>query len=135
MTAARILAYLWALPTTLAGLLLALLAVASGGRARRVQGVVEAHGGLVKLLLERATLLPGGAAALTLGHVVLGRSAELLAASRSHERAHVRQAERWGPLFVPAYLVACLAARARGGHWYRDNRFERDARRAAGDEA
>jgi hypothetical protein len=37
---------------------------------------------------------------------------------------HVRQCEAWGPLFVPAYLAASLAAAARGRSFYYDNRFE-----------
>ena len=52
---------------------------------------------------------------------------------RDHEQAHVRQAERWGPVFIPAYLAASMLAWSRGGHYYRDNWFERDARRACGE--
>jgi hypothetical protein len=50
-----------------------------------------------------------------------------LVRTRAHERAHVRQAERWGPFFLPAYFLASVLVAARGGHYYRDNRFERDA--------
>ena len=42
---------------------------------------------------------------MALGHVVLARDQAALDRTRSHERVHVRQAERWGPLFVPAYLL------------------------------
>ena len=34
--------------------------------------------------------------------------------------------------FIPAYLIASLLAWRRGGHYYHDNWFERDARRACG---
>ena len=44
---------IWALPTTFFGLLLLGLAVASGGRAARVHGVLEAHGGWVRWALRR----------------------------------------------------------------------------------
>ena len=43
----------------------------------------------------------------------------------------MRQAERWGAFFVPAYFVSSVVAAMRGGHYYRDNRFERDAVEAA----
>jgi hypothetical protein len=71
--------------------------------------------------------LRGGASAMALGHVVVARNAGCLERTRAHERAHVRQAERWGVLFVPAYFVSSVVAAMRGGHYYRDNRFERDA--------
>jgi hypothetical protein len=113
MTPARCLQYLWALPTTSLGL--ACLAVgAAYGRVgtQVVDGVLELHGGLIEAFLREGTLLPGGASAMTLGHVVLGRNREALQRTRAHERVHVRQCERWGPLFIPAYL---------------DNPFEREA--------
>jgi hypothetical protein len=108
-----------------------LAALVSGGRASRVAGVIEAHGGVIDPMLRRFVPLRGGASAMALGHVVVGRNAGCLERTRAHERAHVRQAERWGPLFVPAYFVASLVAAARGGHYYRDNRFEREAVAAA----
>lgn len=64
---------------------------------------------------------------MALGHVVLMTplaSEETLA----HELVHVRQAERWGPLFLPAYLLAMLVARIVGADPYWDNPFEREAR-------
>ncbi|MDQ4142894.1 MAG: hypothetical protein M3198_03975 [Actinomycetota bacterium] len=68
--------------------------------------------------------------AITLGHVVLAVD-DLDLATLDHELAHVRQYERWGPLFVPAYLVASARARLGGGDAYRDNLFEVQARREA----
>jgi hypothetical protein len=114
----------WASPWTAAGLLLGALALLSGGAARRRAGVVEFHGGVAAWLLRRWF---GGPAALTLGHVILGSDPAILDFARRHEMIHVEQYERWGPLFVPAYLLASLAAWWRGGHSYRDNRFEREA--------
>ncbi len=48
------------------------------------------------------------AAAITFGHTVLARTQADLDASRSHERIHVRQYERWGLFFIPAYLLCSL---------------------------
>jgi len=65
--------------------------------------------------------------AITFGHVVLGVD-ELDEEVLVHELAHVRQYERWGPFFVPAYLIAGLFAALRRRHPYRDNHFEVAAR-------
>ena len=92
-----------------------------------MDGVLELHGRFVRLFLTHCTLLKGGASAMTLGHVVLGRDPELLDLTRSHERVHVRQYERWGPLFIPAYLGVMLILMARGRRPYEDNPFEREA--------
>jgi len=58
-------------------------------------------------------------------------SLDALTATRAHERAHVRQFERWGVLLLLLYPLAGLLAWVRGGHPYRDNLFEREARAAA----
>jgi hypothetical protein len=68
---------------------------------------------------------------MALGHDVLGQSIAELDAAYEHELVHVRQYERWGLLFVPAYLVASLWQKARGRHPYWDNPFEREAYREA----
>ena len=121
MRVLRVLRYLWALPTTSIGLLFLLPTLLTGGGARWVEGVLEIHGGVASLFLRYMTLLKGGANAMTLGHVVLGRTPGLLALTRRHERVHVRQVERWGPLFLPAYMIACVITGLRGRRWYRDN--------------
>ena len=120
-----VLRVLWASPTTLIGLALATLALPAG-RIRCIDGAIEAHGPLLASLLTRCVPLRG-VAAVTLGHVVLGRSEASLAYSRAHERVHVRQYERWGPFFVPVYLMASVYAAITGGHYYHDNFFEREA--------
>ncbi len=121
----RFLRYLWASPTTLVGLVLA-FSMLRRGRATLVDGVIEAHSPLLGRALEWFTPLAGGAAAITLGHVVIGRNALALETTRAHERMHVRQYEKWGPLFVPAYFAAGLYALTQGRHPYFDNYFERD---------
>jgi hypothetical protein len=123
----RIFVYTWASPTTAIGLVFLPLALLSRGGVQIVDGVLELHGGVVAWFLQHCTLLRGGASAMTLGHVVLGRTRHLLAATRTHERVHVRQCERWGPLFIPAYIIACLIAWSRGKRAYLDNAFEREA--------
>jgi hypothetical protein len=95
-----------------------------------INGVVEAHGPLLDRALISFTPVAGGADALTLGHVVLGRNAQVLELTRAHERIHVRQYECWGPFFVPAYCLASAYAFARHRHPYFDNRFELEARLA-----
>jgi len=125
--ARRIAAYAWASPNTLLGLLIAMIGLPTGVRLRLVSGVVEVHGGLVTRLLRRMVPLDGGASALTIGHVVLGVSEAALAVTRDHERVHVRQYERWGPLFIPAYFIASGLALAGGRRPYRENAFEREA--------
>ena len=72
-----------------------------------------------------------GYRAVTLGHVVLAVD-ELEEPVIQHEIVHVRQFERWGPLFLLMYPLASLGAWLRGGHPYRDNLFEVQARRAEG---
>jgi hypothetical protein len=122
----HLLTYFWALPTTFIGLLFIPAALVGGGW-QIVDGVLELHGGIVRLFLERGTFLPGGASAMTLGHVVLGRDLAALARTRAHERIHVRQVERWGPFFLPAYVIASLIALMQGKDAYRENFFEREA--------
>ena len=124
----RFLVYLWCLPTTALGLPFVLVAWAGGGRVRRNRGVLEVEGPAIRFFLRYCTILAGGALAMALGHVVLGRDRRALDETRSHERVHVRQAERWGPLFLPAYLLASLAVGLRGRRWYEDNPFEIEAR-------
>lgn len=126
----RALIYLWTLPATLPGFLIAIIARGSGGTLQRVDGVLESAGGWPAQILRRGFPFSGAVAAITLGHVVVGVSADALIATRAHERAHVRQFERWGMLLWVLYPLAGLIAGLRGGHPYRDNLFEREARDA-----
>jgi hypothetical protein len=123
----RLIRVAWALPATAIGLALALVACYHG-RIRLVAGAVEAYGPLLGWGLRRLVPLAGGAEAITLGHVVLGRDAHALSATRAHERVHVKQYERWGPIFLPAYFASSFWALATGRHPYFDNVFEREAR-------
>jgi hypothetical protein len=68
--------------------------------------------------------------AITLGRTILTWRS-LGPEELAHELEHVRQWDRHGLAFVIAYAAESLRARRAGGHWYRDNRFEREARKAA----
>jgi hypothetical protein len=128
----RAAAYAWAAPNTLLGVAAGLVVLFLGGRVRLVAGTAEFHGAAVACLLTG----PRGSrpyGAVTLGHAVLGASPERLSALRGHERVHVRQYERWGIFFLPAYALSSLWQLARGRRWYRDNFFERRAYAARGE--
>lgn len=125
-----VLRYLWALPATLVGLVLGTIAYLLGATAHVRNGVLEVAGGRLIRVVSAIPCLKH-VLALTLGHVVIGISHALLDEERPHEHAHVRQYERWGVLLFPLYIASSLAQIVRGGHPYRDNRFERQAFRAA----
>jgi hypothetical protein len=117
---------LWASPWTLFGLSIGVVGLATGGSARRTDGTLGFSGGAVTTFLRLAPFVRG-ASAMALGHVVLGRSEGDLDDAYEHELVHVRQYERWGPLFVPAYFVASGWQVLHGRHPYWDNPFEREA--------
>jgi len=118
------LAWLWASPWTLLGLAIGGVGLLTGGGVQRRCGVIEFYGGAVTWFLKWFPIHP---TAMTLGHVVLGRVVDSLEECRLHELVHVRQYERWGPLFIPAYLACSAWIWLRGGDAYRDNPFEREA--------
>lgn len=117
----RLFAYLWASPYTLLGLLFGLLL---WGKFQWVTGAIEIHGPRIAWVLKR---LPVSAAAITLGHSVLGQTARDLEWTRDHERIHVRQFERWGVLMGPAYVLTSIYLMLRGRDFYRENPFEIEA--------
>ncbi len=126
----KLILIVWASPSTSVGVLVGTITLVSGGRAQIRQGALEFYGGWLPWIMTR---LPVRAAAMTLGHIIVGQTPEFLDDCRAHEQAHVRQAERWGPAFIPAYLLASLWVWTRGRHFYLDNPFEIDARHQAGD--
>lgn len=126
----RFVAYFWALPASLIGSAFVLLALLTGGKAKLNSGVWEAWGGWPGRRLASGLPFSGAVAAITFGHVVLGACQDSVCATRRHEREHVRQYERWGVLFFPAYLLAGLKVWLKGGNPYRDNAFEIAARKA-----
>lgn len=119
----RLAGYMWASPASAVGLVLALPLLVLGASLRSRSGV-----------LEVAFTQPSGRKrripfdAITLGHVILGRSMSALDKLRSHELVHVRQYERWGALMFLAYPLSSLVEVLRGGDWYSSNHFETQAR-------
>ena len=116
--------YLWALPNTLLGACFVPFALLSGGRLRMKRGVLELYGGFVAWYLRKAC---GGAGSMTLGHVILSRDRAMLDYTRDHEHVHVGQFMRWGPLFIPVYMLSCYLCWRKGLNPYLDNRFEKVA--------
>jgi hypothetical protein len=119
--------YIWASPNSAVGLLFLPSVILIDGELQIVDGVLELHSSFISWVLRHCVFVPGGAAAITFGHVVLGRDRQSLALTREHERVHVRQYERWGPAFIPAYLVAALWGLVTGSGAYHGNLFEREA--------
>ncbi len=117
---------LWASPWSLVGISFGLLGLCTGGRWQRRERVWEFHGGVLASLLRRIPI-KGGAVAITLGHTILGRTPGDLDRARTHELVHVAQYERWGPVFVPAYLLSSLYLTLKGKDPYLDNPFEKEA--------
>lgn len=117
---------LWAAPNSLIGLALGLLLMPLGARMRWVDGVLE-----IAAQRQRPRR-QWPFTAITFGHVIVGTHAQALERLRAHERVHVRQYEHWGPLFLPAYLLAGAWQWFRGRRAYWDNPFEVEARRVGG---
>ena len=118
--------YVWPLPITLFGLILAGIVKASGGNCSRHGNALEASNGAASRLLWLMNPW-ANIEAITLGHVILARDANTAARLRTHEHTHVRQYERWGVIFPFAYLASSAIAVMKGGDAYRDNVFEREA--------
>jgi hypothetical protein len=68
--------------------------------------------------------------AITIGRTVFAWRA-LTDDELEHELEHVRQWGRLGMRYPLAYFAESLRARRAGRRWYRDNRFEAEARAAA----
>jgi hypothetical protein len=69
------------------------------------------------VVLTRLVPLAGGAAAMTFGHVVVGRDQWTLASCRAH----------WGPFFITAYVAASVWAILRRRDPHFDNPFKVEA--------
>lgn len=122
---------LWAGPLSLFGLCMGLTVLVAGGRWHIVEGSTRAllfRGRLADWLLLRHPA--GRMNAMAIGHVVLATVGGLGERTLAHELEHVRQAERWGPLFPLLYMGASTWEWLNGRQAYRDNRFETAARAA-----
>jgi hypothetical protein len=113
----RVLAYVWASPNTLLGILFGLL---SFQRPRVERGVLmfdsDRRGFVLLIALFKR-------AAITYGHVVLS-NVRVTGTLLVHELHHVRQYERLGPLYLPLYVLIWVFT------GYRGHPFEEAARLA-----
>lgn len=132
MTWLRVAKLIWAAPCSAIGLALAVLPLALGGSSRWSAGALEVtyrntQAGCGKL----ASTLPFRG--IVFGHVILAVTREELQHIGSHERVHVEQYERWGPLFLFAYVAssAWQLLKGRGPYW--NNHFEVQARQRSGE--
>lgn len=117
----------WAfLPNTLLGFIVGVLGLATGGGVQKSGKIIEFWGGVIVPFLRYFPIV-NGAAAMTLGHVVIGLDKYNLDRARDHELVHVAQYERWGPLFLPAYFGCSLFLWLRGKEAYYNNPFEMEA--------
>lgn len=118
---------LWASPCSIVGLVPSVLVILLGGKARRKDGALEVTfrkrvsncGKAAKSLRFRG---------ITFGHIIIAVTEEELERLRAHELVHVRQYERWGIFFFPAYLGSSIWQLLRGRKPYWDNHFEVQAR-------
>jgi hypothetical protein len=125
-----LLGWLWALPLTLLGLPLVLLAKAQHRRQatilRSPHGyVLTAHSRLIASLLRLHPM--GSMDAVAIGCCVLAQDVQSLAKHLPHELIHVQQAQHWGVFFPIAYLASSAWQLLHGRCAYADNYFERQA--------
>jgi len=84
-----------------------------------------------RLRTAGSRVLVHGWLAITVGTTIVSWR-RLEPAELAHELTHVRQWRRYGRAgYVVRYLASSLRAWSRGMDWYRDNTFERAARRSA----
>lgn len=119
--------YIWAFPNTCIGIPFLPMALCPGGNIQWGKGVLEVSGPIIAKFLKHCIPVIGGASAMTLGHIIIGRDPECLNSARIHELVHVHQCEKWGPFFIPAYFTATLIAFCKGRDPYLGNIFEREA--------
>lgn len=118
-----VLGSLWALPTSLIGLLFALLCGVEGFTFRDgVLCFVLRSTGLAKAFRARW-------AAITFANIQVYGSVDFLmnATVRKHENRHTWQAHILGPFFLPLYGLASAVSWVEGEGWYSGNLFEEDA--------
>ena len=120
----QLLCWLWASPASVIGMIVGTVGLCTGAKAKRVGPTLEFWGGTVSSLLESRFIHARG---MTLGHVILGVSDTTLETIRPHEWVHVRQYERWGPMFLPAYLLSSAVLWLSGRNPYWENPFEVEA--------
>jgi hypothetical protein len=123
---------IWAAPCSLLGLIAACPVLLCGGTAHRARQALEVTPGDNEALGQAlARLLPFRAIAL--GHVIIAVGRPELERLRAHELVHVRQYERWGLVFFPAYAASAIWQVLNGRNAYWNNHFEIEARFLSGE--
>jgi len=126
--ALRLAKRLWAAPCSAIGLALGALPLVLGGKVAWSDGALEVtYRDDVAACGRFAHKLPFRG--IVFGHVILAVTREELQDIGAHERVHVAQYERWGPLFFLAYGASGLWQLLNGRRPYWDNAFEVQARR------
>ncbi|MFM1801903.1 MAG: hypothetical protein RJA81_1255 [Planctomycetota bacterium] len=126
----RSLIYLWVLPTSLFALpVMACNLLYRDSEITYWHGLVEVNGPVVRRILALGSFR---AAAMTLGHVILCYDEVARQKFRAHELVHVQQAEKWGPLFLPLYLLHAFMIWRKTGNPYWEHPWEVEARSKSG---
>ncbi len=118
--------WIWPSPWTLFGIAIGMIGCIGGGKIEWYRGTIVCWGPWLSRWLRRAPI-PGGASAMTLGHTILARSESEMRNTHDHEHVHVRQYEKWGVFFVPAYFAISFWLWCCGRDCYRENPFEQEA--------
>lgn len=129
----RILGWLWALPVSVVGELVAAvfrctpIETVGGPWDDPIEYVARGKGVLAWWFRQRDF------GAFTFGDVIIYRDLEQLGSPtlRAHERRHVEQYRRLGPFFFVVYRLCSLLAWVMGRDAYRQNWLEMDAQLAA----
>jgi len=116
----------WNSPNTLVGVLTMSLMGGTKKFKRRKDGHYESEVGTVFDTLMRKNHL----AAITLGERVLYVAGAYNKERALHEEAHIEQGRKFGPLFFPAYGLKSIISKVKYKNWYKDNNFEKQARKA-----
>ena len=105
---------------------MALPSLISGAKIKRVNGALEITGGF---WFYTSQLYPANLHfdAITFGHVIIAKNADILTIWRDHEHIHVQQYCRWGLLFLLAYPLASLWQLLNKRHPCWHNPFEVEA--------
>ncbi|HEY2803119.1 MAG TPA: hypothetical protein VGJ67_04290 [Actinomycetota bacterium] len=114
------LGFVWTLPNTLLGLAAGALTFR---RPRVVEGALVFDSGPCGLT---AVMRAFDRAAMTLGYVIVS-SEPVEGRLLRHEQHHIEQYRRWGPFFIPVYLLLAIP------YGYRHHPMELAAMRAAGE--
>jgi hypothetical protein len=126
-----VLKLLWAAPCYAVGIVLASVLLVLGGKAKWSSGALEVtYRDRCASCGKLAGKLPFRG--IVFGHVILAVTDEELRAIGPHERVHVEQYGRWGPLFFLAYGASSLwqIVKDRNPYWF--NHFEVQARERSG---